>query len=44
MRNGEEPIESEIDKLLAWANVIYVGGGDTISMMKIWKEIGRAHV
>ena len=36
----EKPIESEIDKLLAWANVIYVGGGDTISMMKIWKEYG----
>jgi dipeptidase E len=25
---------------LAWADIIYVGGGDTASMMKIWKEHG----
>ena len=32
--------EAEIDQLLSWADLIYVGGGDTISMMKIWKKHG----
>ena len=36
-RNCEE---AEIDQLLSWADLIYVGGGDTISMMKIWKKHG----
>lgn len=34
----ETYINAEIDKLLAWAEVIYVGGGDTVSMMKVWKK------
>ncbi len=29
---------NEIDSLLSWADIIYVGGGDTISMMRTWKE------
>lgn len=36
----EHPSEVEIDELLAWANIIYVGGGDTVSMMKKWREYG----
>lgn len=32
--------ESEIDSLLSWADIIYVGGGDTISMMAVWKRHG----
>jgi dipeptidase E len=32
--------DAEVDTLLAWADIIYVGGGDTASMMKIWKEHG----
>ena len=31
-------LEKEIEELLYWADVIYVGGGDTVSMLKIWKE------
>lgn len=31
---------AEIDALLAWADIIFVGGGDTISMMQIWKQYG----
>ena len=27
-----------IDRSLAWADVIYVGGGDTRTMMEIWKR------
>lgn len=29
---------AEIDSRLEWADVIYVGGGDTRTMMKIWKQ------
>lgn len=32
--------ESEIDALLAWADIIYVGGGNTFSMMEIWRKHG----
>ena len=31
-------METDIEELLGWADIIYVGGGDTVSMMKIWKE------
>lgn len=30
----------EIEHLLSWADIIYVGGGDTIAMMQIWKQYG----
>lgn len=30
--------DDEIDELLSWADVIYVGGGDTIFLMQIWKK------
>lgn len=30
----------ETDALLSRADIIYVGGGDTVSMMRIWKEHG----
>lgn len=36
----KEYTEEEIDKLLEWADIIYVGGGDTRSMMDIWKKYG----
>lgn len=32
--------DHEMDALLSWADMIYVGGGDTISMMRIWREHG----
>lgn len=32
--------DKEIDNLLYWADIIYVGGGDTIFMMEIWKQYG----
>lgn len=28
----------EIDELLAWTDIIYVGGGDTVFMMQTWKK------
>lgn len=30
----------EIDSLLDWMDMIYVGGGNTIFMMKLWQEVG----
>jgi len=32
--------ENYIDGLLAWADIIYVGGGDTIFLRNVWKEYG----
>ena len=32
--------DEEIDSLLAWADIIFVGGGDTGFMMQTWKEYG----
>lgn len=32
--------DGELDDLFSWADLIYVGGGDTISMMRIWRERG----
>ncbi len=32
--------DKSIDKLLSWADIIYVGGGDTIYMMQTWKKFG----
>lgn len=30
----------EIEEIVSWADIIYVGGGDTIFMMNIWKKYG----
>lgn len=32
--------DADIDDLLCWADVIYVGGGDTVAMMNVWKQYG----
>lgn len=31
---------NQIDELLEWADLIYVGGGDTVYMMNVWKQYG----
>lgn len=31
---------NETDEMLAWADIIYVGGGDTFFMMKMWRKYG----
>lgn len=36
----KKPNESVINELLSWADIIYVGGGDTFSMMELWRETG----
>jgi len=32
--------EAEMDALLAWADIIFVGGGDTVYMLEEWKRQG----
>lgn len=32
--------DAEMKELLSWANIIYVGGGDTVFMMNTWKKYG----
>ena len=34
--------DEEIDALLAWADVVFVGGGNTAYMLSVWKERGIA--
>ena len=34
------PGEDTIDHLLQWADIIYVGGGDNVFMMQMWKKYG----
>ena len=36
----KEYTSKEIDELLEWADIIYVGGGNTFYMMEIWKRYG----
>lgn len=37
---SKEYDDKAIDSILSWADIIYVGGGDTISMMQIWRQRG----
>ena len=36
----KQPSEREVNSLLEWADLIYVGGGNTIYMMNIWRQSG----
>lgn len=36
----KEYAQTDIDELLEWADLIYVGGGDTFSMIEIWRKYG----
>lgn len=37
---SEKPSEQEISSKIAWADIIYVGGGNTLKMMKLWRRLG----
>ena len=32
--------EELVNELIKWADIIYEGGGDTLSMIQLWKETG----
>src|SRR5690606_11574976 len=32
-----KPMKKEMEKKISWANILYVGGGNTLKMMKRWR-------
>lgn len=32
--------KKEIKEKIAWADIVYVGGGDTLKMLRIWRKVG----
>jgi dipeptidase E len=36
----EQPSREQIRRKIAWADVIYVGGGNTLFMMRVWRRTG----
>ncbi len=36
----EQATHEQARKKIAWADIIYVGGGNTLQMMRIWRRLG----
>lgn len=36
----EKPTKSEIEKKILTSDIIYVGGGNTLKMMRLWRQLG----
>ncbi|MGA8212408.1 MAG: peptidase E [Candidatus Sulfotelmatobacter sp.] len=36
----EKPSKEQIRRKISWADIIYVGGGNTLSMMRLWRRLG----
>jgi dipeptidase E len=36
----ENPSPEEIKEKIAWADIVYVGGGNTLKMMRLWRRLG----
>lgn len=36
----EHPSKEQIRKKIAWADIVYVGGGNTLKMMRLWRRLG----
>jgi dipeptidase E len=36
----EQPSRSRIREKILWADIIYVGGGNTLQMMRLWRRLG----
>ena len=32
--------KKKVEELVEWADIIYEGGGDTLSLIKLWRESG----
>ena len=37
---GSTPDQAEVARKIAWADIIYVGGGNTLKMMRRWRRLG----
>ena len=40
LKSNELRDEEKVNELINWADIIYVGGGDTLSMINLWKSTG----
>ena len=40
----EAPSETEIKRKILSSDIIYVGGGNTLMMMRLWRRLGVAHI
>ena len=40
LKSNELRDEDKVNELINWADIIYVGGGDTLSMINLWKSTG----
>src|SRR5580692_2237924 len=36
----DQPSRERIQRKIAWADLVYVGGGNTLQMMRIWRRLG----
>jgi dipeptidase E len=36
----EKPSKEQIRRKISWADIIYVGGGNTLAMMRLWRRLG----
>jgi dipeptidase E len=36
----EQPTSEQIRRKILWADIIYVGGGNTLQMMRLWRRLG----
>ena len=37
---GERPTNTEIERKISSADIVYVGGGNTLFMMRVWRRLG----
>ena len=36
----DAPAKNQIEKKIRWADIVYVGGGNTLYMMRLWRRLG----
>ena len=36
----KRPSQREIERKIGWADIVYVGGGNTLMMMRLWRRLG----
>ena len=40
LKSSELIDKEKVEKLINWADIIYEGGGNTLDMIKLWKNTG----